>query len=137
MNGNEAATGYTGPVPRGISRRPARTTEDLADKTIWVCPAVVSLSTAEIAAALYAFSDLMHDVPEPTRPVVRDELSFVITRYGTAMIERAAESIAGNRQDHLLHLLTGFSARLDEPSAAVRLDWCRRQVDLFLGTDDA
>jgi hypothetical protein len=137
MSGNEAETGYTGPVPGGGSVRHTRSADDLAGKTIWLCPAVVSLSAAEIAAALYAFSDLIDDVPQPTCAVVRGELSFVIARFGTAMIERAAESIAGNRKDRLLDLLTAFSARIDRSPSADRLDWCRRQADLILGADDA
>lgn len=58
---------------------------------IWLCPAVVSLGVAEIAAALYAFSDVAHDVTNDDPKAVRDDLRYIVARYGTALIESVAE----------------------------------------------
>jgi hypothetical protein len=136
MNGNEVATGSTRPEPGSRPVRATRTTDDLVGEAIWVCPAVVSLTAAEIAAALYAFSDLIEEIAEPSCAVVREELSFVIARYGAAMIERAAESIAGSPESLLFDPLAAIDGQLDGAPSAVRLDWCRRQADLVLGVDD-
>ena len=62
-----AADGGLGPSTR------ARPT---AAEAIWLCPSVVSLTAAEITAALYAFSDLMDDVTDHSCKAVRDELSL-------------------------------------------------------------
>jgi hypothetical protein len=51
----------------------------------------VPLAAEEVAAALYAFSDLIDDCPLPTRASLLEEVRFVITRHGTDAIERVAD----------------------------------------------
>jgi hypothetical protein len=101
-----------------------------------VCPAVVSLTPAEVVAALYAFSDLMDDVPEPSPAVLRDELSFIVARYGTAAIERIADWIAAQGSTRPIpHYLDAAHSRLDGSRSVARFEWCQRQVELRLGVE--
>ncbi len=100
---------------------------------IWVCSAVVSLTAAEIVAALCAFSDLMDDVPEPSPAVLRDELSFVISRYGTVAIDCAAKCIATGNARPVPRYLNAVRERLDSCKSKARLDWCRTHVALVFG----
>jgi hypothetical protein len=91
MDGNEAPSGPSSCAANG---GPDQSTAALptAAEEIWLCPSVVSLTAAEITAALYAFSDLMDEMTNHAcKAVVRDELSFIVARYGTAMIEHIAE----------------------------------------------
>lgn len=114
----------------------ARTPRASAAEPIWVCPAVVSLTPAEAVAALYAFSDLMDDVPEPSAAVLREELSFIVARYGTAAIERAAASIAAGDPGPLQRYLAAIGRRLDASLSAARIDWCQRQIVLMFGAEE-
>jgi hypothetical protein len=50
------------------------TAQQTTAEAIWLCSAVVSLTAAEIAAALYAYSDLMDEVTDHIYKVLRDEL---------------------------------------------------------------
>ena len=101
---------------------------------MWVCPAVVSMTAAEVAAALYAFSDLMDDDPEATRTVVRDELSYVVARYGMAAIEAAAAGLAAAKDGSFrADVLEAIRRRFDQPISRDRLDWCHKQVALAFG----
>lgn len=120
------------------SSRPGQASKSraLTAEPIWVCPAVVSLTAAEIVAALYAFSDLIDEVPEPSADVARDELSFVVSRYGTVAIECAAECIATGNATPLLRCLAAIRGRLKGVPSAARLDWCRTQVALVFGAED-
>lgn len=104
---------------------------------VWVCPTVVSLTTTEVLAALYALSDLMDEVPEPSPVVVRDELSFLVIRYGVAMIGRIADWLWGEGSNSLPESpMKGVEVPVDRSPSADRLDWCRRQVELAFGAAD-
>src|SRR5258708_36293413 len=65
-----------------------------ANSAVWMCPSAGIPSAEEIAAALYTYSDLAGDYPEPSVPMVREEMRFPIARHGTAGIEGAAERAA-------------------------------------------
>jgi len=96
----------------------------------------VALSLGAVAAALYAFSDLIDDQPEPEFPAVREELRFLVAQHGTAAIERAADLLA----IHGPVPLPGQPAAhvsMDGRPLAARLAWCRRQAGLLLDRDRA
>jgi hypothetical protein len=90
MNGNGLSSGFASCAPDGLPGEPTAPPPTTAE-AIWLCPSVVSLTGAEIRAALDAFSDLMDNVTDHDGKAVRDELSFIVARYGTAMIESVAE----------------------------------------------
>ena len=92
---------------------------------VWVCPSAVILSADEIAAALYTYSDLADDYPEPSGRMVREEVRFLIARYGTAEIEAAAERVAGGQPRRFVLVAGQARERLWSHS---RLEWCRRQA---------
>lgn len=92
------------------------------------------MTTAQVAAALYAFSDLMDDAPEVTGPIVRDELSFVVARYGMTAIEFAANRLAAREASSPVQdFLSAIVRRLDRALSHDRLDWCHKQVNLAFG----
>lgn len=64
MKGNEPVLATPSPRQATSSRRPGKKTRthQPAAEAIWLCPAVPSLTGAEIAAALYAGSSLMDEV---------------------------------------------------------------------------
>ena len=119
--------------------RPVRSEPDahLEARMTWLCPSPVSLATTDIAAALYAFSDLVTEVPEPEAAAVREELSFVVARYGTALIERVAEWLAFEDDARLPELLSVLGVELDRSRSVKRLTWCRQQGELAVGLDAA
>jgi hypothetical protein len=94
------------------------------------------MTAAEVAAALYAFSDLMDDVPEATSAVVRDEISFVVARYGMAAIERVTDWIASKEvSPPVQEFLFAVGRRLDRARSHDRLDWCHKHVALAFGAE--
>jgi hypothetical protein len=92
------------------------------------------MTAAQVAAALYAFSDLTDDAPEATGAVVRDELSFVVARYGMAAIECAADWLAAKEGSVLTDLLEAIGRRLDRAVSQDRLGWCHKHVLLAFGS---
>jgi hypothetical protein len=101
-----------------------------ASDAIWVCPAVVSMNAADVAAALYAFSDLFDEVTEPSGAVVRDEVSFIVARYGKAAIECAGEWLKAKDGEFVGEFLRSISERLVRAPSGDRLDWCQEHVAL-------
>jgi hypothetical protein len=95
------------------------------------------MSACEIVAALYVFSDLMDEVPEPSRDILREELSFVVTRYGTALIGLVAEWMTEASNSCLELSISEVGLRIDRLPSARRLAWCRLQAGLAFGDDDA
>jgi hypothetical protein len=136
MKGNEASIGFIEHAPDSSSGQSGDDQHSDA-RTIWLCPATVSMSAAEVVAALYAFSDLIEDVPEPSVAVLRDELSFVVSRYGTALIERAADWLAAACDVPLADLLEDVGNASDRPRSATRLSWCQKQGSMILAKDAA
>lgn len=96
------------------------------------------MTAAEIVAALYAFSDLMDEVAVPSPSAVREELSFLVSRYGTAMIGTIADRLAAaGSTSHPELDGTEVVVSIDSHQSAARLDWCRRQVELTFGEGNA
>ena len=105
-----------------------------ASPAVWVCPSAVTLSAEEIAAALYAYSDLADNYPEPSVRMVREEVRFLIARHGTAGIEAAAKGVARAQPDRRKLVPSQASERPWSPS---RLEWCRRQAVWMCAFGDA
>ena len=78
--------------PSGLRLRPSS-----EPGALWVCPTPAALTTAAVAAALYAFSDLIDEQADPELATVREELCFLVTLHGTAAIERVADALARSR----------------------------------------
>jgi hypothetical protein len=95
------------------------------------------MTAAEVAAALYAFSDLMDEAAQASGAVIRDELSFVVARYGMVTIERVAEWLTVGKSPPIPEILTAPGRRLDRPLSRDRLTWCQRQVTQAFGMDGA
>ena len=136
MGGNEASSG---PGTRAGRGGPGQSTAEppTAAEEIWLCPSVVSLTAAEITAALYAFSELIDEMTNHAcKAVVRDELSFIVARYGTAMIEHIAEWLVAG-PDYIPWLLNAIGVGPDLSPSADRLAWCREQSLLLLRAEAA
>jgi hypothetical protein len=86
------------------------------------------MTAAEVAAALYAFSDLIDEVTEPSGAVVREELSFIAARYGKAAIECAVESLEASDSELVGEFLRGLGEQLARMPSHDRLDWCQKHV---------
>jgi len=108
-----------------------------AAEAIWLCPALVSLTGGEITAALYAFSDLVEDETGLDRKAVRDELSCIVARYGTAMIEHVAEWLVIYGSASLHEFLTAIYAGVDRSPSADRMTRCQEQSFLLLRAEAA
>jgi hypothetical protein len=136
MKGNEAPSGSIEHAPgsRSGETEPLRYSES---RTIWLCPSPVCLTATEIAAALYAFSDLISEAPEPATAAVREELSFVVARYGTALIEHVADWLTAESDARLPELLTDIGVGLDTARSVERMTWCLKQAELALGSQAA
>ena len=106
--------------------------QPVAAEAIWLCPSVVSLTGAEITAALYGFSDLVDDVTDHTCKAVRDELSFIVARYGTFMIEHVADWLVIYGAASLHEHLTAIHSDLDRSPSADRMPRCQQQCALLL-----
>jgi hypothetical protein len=102
---------------------------------VWVCPAPVLMTADDIAAALYAFSDLIADCADPSSATVRDEIRFLVAKYGTDSIERVADELASCGPEPLPSFPAG--AQDASRSTADRLVWCRRQAAGLLAADDS
>jgi len=135
MSGNEVPPGSGHHAPLG--RVSPATTAASAAEAIWLCPTVVALTGLEITAALYAFSDLIHDVPEPTCRALREELSFLVARYGTAMIDGVADWIALSRATSASVVNTEVDGGQGQRPPADRLTWCQKQSLLLLSAEAA
>ena len=109
--------------------RPAATIS--AVRVLWVCPAPVALTTAAVAAALYAFSNLIDDHPDAAPCVVREELRFLVALQGTAAIERVADWLAIHGVAPLPEEL-GADVPTTGRSLAARLTWCRQHAEALL-----
>ena len=94
---------------------------------LWVCPTPAALTTAAVAAALYAFSDLIDEQADPELATVREELCFLVTLHGTAAIERVADALAVHGPGSLPENL-GTRVPLSTVAPVARLAWCRRQA---------
>jgi hypothetical protein len=105
--------------------------QDFEAADLWVCPAPVPLAPEEIAAALYAFSDLIDDCPHPRRASLLEEVRFVITRHGTDSIERVADWLAMCGPAPLPALLAVGTAGTGCRRFKSRLAWCRMQALLL------
>lgn len=130
-NGVPAGTSSNAPLGRTTTAAAA------GAGAVWLCPAVVVLTAPEIAAALYAFSDLIDEVPEPTYQALRDELSFVIARYGTAMIEGVADWIALGEAASVSVFVAERIADRDRSASTDRLTWCQEHSLSLLSAEAA
>ena len=106
-------------------------------EAIWLCPAVVSLTAAEITAALYAFSDQVEDETGPDRKAMREELSCIVARYGTAMIEHVAEWLVIYGSDSMHEFLTAIYAEVARSPSVDRMTRCQEQSLLLLRAETA
>jgi hypothetical protein len=107
-----------------------------AVRVLWVCPAPVALTTAAVAAALYAFSDLIDDQPDASPCVVREELRFLVGLHGTAAIELVADWLAMHGPAPLPQQLAAGVPTIGRPLAA-RLTWCREQAESLVDDETA
>lgn len=98
---------------------------------------MVSLSAPEIVAALYAFSDLADDVTNHDLKSIRDDLCYVVARYGTALIECAAEWLEMSGPASIPWFLAGIGLGPHHTASADRLCWCREQSLLLLRAEAA
>lgn len=108
-----------------------------SSEVVWVSPAPVALSIAAVAAALYAFSDLIDDQPEPGYSAVREELRFLVAQRGTMVIERVADLLALHGAGPLPTQLAAAHVSMDGRPLAARLTWCQQQAALLLDQDQA
>jgi len=106
-----------------------------AATTVWVIPASVLLTGDQVAAALYAFSELIDECAQPTATAVREEVRFIVARHGADEIERLAEWLAAPASAPLASLTNVTVAHLNRRLLPERLAWCRRQSRLLLATD--
>lgn len=131
MDGNGVSTS-SGSCAQGGRQGQPTTSPPPENDGIWLCPAVVSLSAAEIEAALYAFSDLPGDVADATSKAVREELSFIVARYGTVLIECAAGCLATGGPASIPRLLSVIGLGADDSPSHDRMTWCQAQSAILL-----
>lgn len=93
---------------------------------------MVSLSAAEIVAALYTFADMADDVTNHDLKAVRDDLFYIVARYGTALIESVAEWLVYVRPASIPWLLAAIGIGPDRSPSADRFAWCQEQSLLLL-----
>ena len=134
MGGNRAPGGSGSRAACG-GLRESTTAQPTGAEAIWLCPSVVSLTAAEITAALYAFSDLMDDVTDHTCRAVRDELSFIVARYGTFMIEHIAEWLVIYGAASVPESLAAIGVDPNRSRSAGHLTRCQEQSVLLLHAD--
>lgn len=102
---------------------------------VWVIPSPVLLTADQVAAALYAFSELIDECASPALPALREEVRYVVARHGTDAIERIAERIAAHGIAQLPDSLGASVARVDHRARRARLAWSRHQSQLLLAAD--
>jgi hypothetical protein len=90
----------------------------------------------QITAALYVLSSLADDCPAPTLASVRDELRFVIARYGTALIEQVTSWLAGQAPAPRLALVPDGALCKTHGHRTDRLAWCQQQGRLLIDAGD-
>jgi hypothetical protein len=108
-----------------------------ANTTIWVTPVPVLLTADQVAAALYAFSDLADECPQPASAAVSEEVRFLVARHGADAIERAAEWLAVHGATPIPASLHARANRHGHGAQSARLAWCREQSQLLLATEGA
>jgi hypothetical protein len=106
-----------------------------ATGAVWVTPAPVLLTSDQVMAALYAFSELIDDCAHPTMTAVREEVRFLVARHGPDEIERVAEWLAMHGPAPLSAVPHASAARMDRQPLPARLAWCHRQSRLLLAAD--
>lgn len=125
-NTQSAAHRTTNPRPQ------APGSDSPAAAAVWVIPAPVLLTADQVAAALYAFSDLIGECADPTVSVVREELRFLLARHGADAIERIAEWIEANGPARLPGSLRASVKLTNRQALRARLGWCRQQSQTLL-----
>jgi hypothetical protein len=100
-----------------------------------VIPAPALLTANQVAATLYAFSDLIDECADPALAAVREEVCFLVARHGADAIEQVAEWIATRGAAQLPTSLRASVARIDRHAMSARLAWCRRKSQLLLAAD--
>jgi hypothetical protein len=108
---------------------------DSATTAVWVTPAAVFLTADQVAAALYAFSELIDEYAHPTVAAVREEVRFLVARHGADEIEHVAELLAAHGPANPSDLTHASVIGLDRQLLPARLAWCRRQSQLLLAAD--
>ena len=136
MDGNGAGSGPGSHAADGWQGEPTAVPLPEPDG-IWLCPAVVSLNAAEIEAALFAFSDLTDDETSQDLKATRDDLRSIVARYGTALIECAAECLAMSGAAAIPRFIASIGVAPDRNPSADRLALCRQQSLLLLRADAA
>ncbi len=104
------------------------------NRAVWVCPSPVPLTAGDIAAALYAYSDIDDIPPRPDRPAIIAELEFVVARIGTLAIEQTAARLAGQRPESLP--ACAEDTCVDNPAAS-RLAWCQQIARMMMARPDS
>ena len=121
-------------IPRPGLPRP----DSAADNaSIWVTPAPVLLTADQVAAALYAFSELIDECADPALSAVREEIRFLVARHGADAIEHIADWLAIRGLAPFPASLHANPARKGRRSPKARLAWCRQQSQLLLMSADA
>lgn len=133
MAHNKESTGRPdGPPEHVIAEQ-----EPAANTTIWVAPVPVLLTGDQITAALYAFSDLAAESPQPASATVGEELRFLVARHGADAIERAAEWLAVHGAAPVPASVHARADRAGHQAQVARLAWCREQSQLLLASENA
>lgn len=121
--------------PATSSRQRVPGLDSSVASAVWVIPAPVLLTADQVAAALYAFSELIDECASPTLSAVREEVGFVVARHGIDAIERITEWLAVRGPADLPALPHLSVADMNHQQLPARLAWCREQSQLLLAAD--